>query len=359
MTERRVSFPNMGHYQIPSATLASALDAEIVMPPKTTRRTLELGSRHSPEFVCVPFKYNLGTYIEALEAGANLLGQAGGGCRFTYYGEVCTAILEDLGYEFETVRLTGSIAPMDVYRDFKRINPKLTMRRLHRQYKLALRQVHAIDRVEEAVRLGAGFETEDGAHERVLANMLAELSERSTIAAVAELEGDALATLAALPVERPENPLRVGIIGELYVLMEPYSNCFIEKALAKHGIEVHRFITLSGILHHFGGGNEQRYLAEMLGKADPYLRYHIGADGTESVGRAHELMTAGFDGVIHLKPFGCMPEVNAMSALQRLSREHTFPILFMSFDAQTSETGVQTRLEAFCDMLTMRRKWVA
>jgi benzoyl-CoA reductase/2-hydroxyglutaryl-CoA dehydratase subunit BcrC/BadD/HgdB len=50
-----------------------------------------------------------------------------------------------------------------------------------------------------------------------------------------------------------------------------------------------------------------------------------------------------------------MPEVSAMSALQRISRETSFPILFLSFDAQTSETGVLTRLEAFCDMLQLRK----
>jgi len=45
-----------------------------------------------------------------------------------------------------------------------------------------------------------------------------------------------------------------------------------------------------------------------------------------------------------------------MGVLQRVSRERSFPILFMSYDAQTSEAGVLTRLEAFCDVLTMRRQ---
>jgi benzoyl-CoA reductase/2-hydroxyglutaryl-CoA dehydratase subunit BcrC/BadD/HgdB len=54
-----------------------------------------------------------------------------------------------------------------------------------------------------------------------------------------------------------------------------------------------------------------------------------------------------------------MPEVSAMGALQRISREKGFPILFMSYDAQTSEAGVLTRLEAFCDVLSMRRKELA
>ena len=47
-----------------------------------------------------------------------------------------------------------------------------------------------------------------------------------------------------------------------------------------------------------------------------------------------------------------------MGALQRISREKGFPVLFMSYDAQTSEAGVLTRLEAFCDVLAMRRREV-
>jgi len=34
------------------------------------------------------------------------------------------------------------------------------------------------------------------------------------------------------------------------------------------------------------------------------------------------------------------------------------PILYFSFDSQTSETGVKTRLEAFNDMLVMKKKAV-
>jgi predicted nucleotide-binding protein (sugar kinase/HSP70/actin superfamily) len=349
----------MGNYGIAAATLAEALDCEVLMPPATTRRTLELGERNSPEFVCVPFKYNLGTFIEALELGANLIGQAGGGCRFAYYGEVAEAILSDMGYEFEMVRLTGAITPVSVYWDFKRHNPRLTVGRLVRQYRLAQRQVHAIDRVEEVVRRNSGFETKAGAHDAVFGEFVTALRTSRDTRSVVAAESEALAALRAIEVERPERPLRVGVVGELYVLMEPYSNYFIERELARAGIEVHRFVTLSGILGHNSRRGYGRYIEEMLSFAGPYLEYHVGADGTESVARAHTLMREGFDGVIHLKPFGCMPEVNAMAALQRMSRENTFPILFMSFDAQTSETGIRTRLEAFTDMLKMRREWNA
>jgi predicted nucleotide-binding protein (sugar kinase/HSP70/actin superfamily) len=351
----KVSFPHMGNYSIPVKTLAEHLECEIVVPPRMTRRTLELGARHSPEFVCIPFKYNLGNYIEALDAGANLLLQAGGGCRFGYYGEVQEAILRDLGYDFGMVRLIGGWKLRDHMRDFKQVNPRLNMLRALKAYQIALRQTQALDTVEDYMRRNAGFEVEDGAFEQVHEAFLGELDTARDKRTIAEIEQRYLGELAAIPTERPDDLLRIGIVGELYVLMEPFSNLFVEKELAKRGVEVHRFVTVSNMVAH-GGRRGSAHLDDLIERSGDYVRYHLGADGTESVSMTYQLMQQGFDGVLHLKPFGCMPEVNAMASLQRLSREHTFPVLFISYDAQTSETGLKTRLDAFCDMLRMSKQ---
>ena len=62
-----ISFPHLGNYYIVfNYFLSRALKCKVIIPPKSTRKTIELGSKYSPDFVCVPFKYNLGNYIEAL-----------------------------------------------------------------------------------------------------------------------------------------------------------------------------------------------------------------------------------------------------------------------------------------------------
>ena len=72
--ERVIAFPLMGNYYVPSSFLFSKIsDCEILKPPPITSKTIELGSKNSPDFVCTPFKYTLGTYIECLEMGANTL----------------------------------------------------------------------------------------------------------------------------------------------------------------------------------------------------------------------------------------------------------------------------------------------
>ena len=226
-----------------------------------------------------------------------------------------------------------------------------------RTYRLALRQTQAIDAVEDYARKNCGFECEPGAFDRAHADFLRDLARTEDNHAVDAVETHYMARVRGH--RRPSG--RATCCGwaswaNCTSSMEPFSNFFVEKELAKRGCEVHRFVTVSAMVGRAGKKRGDEHMAELLSLADPYLKYHVGADGTESVAMTHKLMRDGFDGVLHLKPFGCMPEVNAMAALQRLSREHTFPILFISYDAQASETGLQTRLDAFCDMLQMRKR---
>lgn len=350
--DRRVTFPHMGEYAVAFATLVELLGATAVTPPRITKRTLELGAKQSPEFVCVPFKYNMGNFMEALDAGANVVVQAGGGCRFGYYAEVQDQILHDLGYEFEFVSLAAGAAVRDYVRSLKRVNPGISTARVAYAFSVAYRQAKAIEAVEGFWRLNGGFERERGAMDRIVKRFLRELAGARTHRSLARVRDRALADLAAVPIDKPDRPLRVAVVGELYAVMEPESSHHLERRLVERGVEVHRWVTLSGLIEH--GLHYRRHQAEMIELGAPYVTHHLGADGTESVGRTLWAIRQGFDGVVHSKPFGCMPEVSALAALQRISREHTFPILAMSFDAQTAEAGVATRVEAFCDMLTMR-----
>jgi predicted nucleotide-binding protein (sugar kinase/HSP70/actin superfamily) len=116
------------------------------------------------------------------------------------------------------------------------------------------------------------------------------------------LRAEKEAELAALPFERPDDCLRIGVVGELYVLMEPFSNMNVERYLARRGVEVHRFCTVSAMVDHAIEGRAN--LKRMTEKTEPYVRWHIGAEGTESVFLTLELMEQGYDGIVHLKPFG-------------------------------------------------------
>lgn len=355
--KKTITFPHLGNYYIAIEFLIKhTLDMKILTPPPITKRTIELGSKYSPDFICVPFKYNLGNYIEALEQGSNLLVQAGGGCRFGYYGEIQEQILRDLGYDFEFINILNAdnMSPFSVYSNFKKLNSKLSFRKFTYYFALTLKIVEIIDALEDYIRKNIGFEVEEGSFQHLQKDFFNSIKTVKGFRDADKIYKKYKISFMNLKINKPENPIKVGIVGELYVTMEPFSNYFIEKELAKKGIQVTRFITATYL---FQKHKHKKQLIKSCGK---YLKYEIGGDGTDSVGNAKQLAEEGYDGVIHVKPFGCTPEVNAMPMLQNISNDYKVPVLFFSFDSQTSETGIKTRLEAFHDMLLMKRekqKW--
>ena len=105
--ERKIAFPRIARYNSAiKYIIENGLEQKCILQPEMTRRTLDLGSRYSPDSVCAPFKSSLGSMIEALDAGADTLVMTFGLCRLGYYGELQEQILRDLGYDFDFVNLS-------------------------------------------------------------------------------------------------------------------------------------------------------------------------------------------------------------------------------------------------------------
>jgi len=104
---KKVTFPRYGDYNcVLKYFFERGMNVQYILPPPLTRQTEELGAKYSPEFVCTPFKTQVGGMIEGLEAGADTLIMTHGFCRLGYFGELQTQILRDLGYEFEFINLS-------------------------------------------------------------------------------------------------------------------------------------------------------------------------------------------------------------------------------------------------------------
>lgn len=343
----------MGNYYVAFRPLAESFADQVVTPPPITKKTIEIGFKHSPDTVCIPFKYNLGNYIEALDRGANVLIQAGGGCRFGYYGEIQEVILRKLGYEFDFIKLSNDFSLTKLARKLQSYNPDASLFSIYHAMLMTYLRMRTLEKIETYVRSNIGFEVKPGSFDITFKMFLRDLAKTKTVLDIRQLEKTYGKKMEQLETNKPEQPIRVVMVGELYVLMEPFSNFFLEKELAKRNIEVHRHCTASSILHDF---LDARKLPQYVKKAHPYLTEQIGGHGTQSVAYVLEHAREGFDGAIHIKPFGCMPEVNAMPALYNISKDYQFPIIYFSFDSLTSETGIKTRIEAFHDMLLVKRQ---
>lgn len=353
MNDKIISFPHLGSYSTAIEFFLKHTTPYKIMPaPKITKKTIELGSKYSPDSVCIPFKYNLGNYIEALDNGATILMQAGGGCRYGYYAEVQEKILKDLGYDFKFYSLVESdhFTISHTFQVMKEINPHLSFFQFSYYGLLTLLMVFYMDKIDSLIRPRIGFETVSGSFKHLREEMLSTFSKTKGFFHLIKTYFKYKRKFLRLEINKPENPIKIGIIGELYTAMEPFATFFLEEELAKMNIEIKRFTNVTYLLLI-----KKWKTKRMLKKVKKYCTYTIGADGMDNIYRALWLIEEGYSGIIHTKPFGCTPEIGAIPIIDKVCRDYHMPIIYFSFDQETSDTGVKTRLEAFYDMLKSRK----
>ncbi len=351
--DKIIAFPQMDNYYIPAKYLFSKITrAKLLEPIIITKNTIELGNKNSPDFVCTPFKYTLGTFIESLESGANVLIQFGGGCRYGYYSELQEEILNDLGYSFEYINFIsrGHMEIKLIYNEIKKIEPRINIIKSLYYLLITIKMVNYMDKVDDYIRHNIGFEVNKGEFKKIKEEMLQSFGSAKSLYDLRKKYKKYFLKIRRVKVLKPQNCMRVGIIGELYTIMEPFANYYLEEELAKHNIEVTRFTNVTYLLF------QKKYkIKKYLEKAKKYIRYKMGADASDNIARTLEMCEKNYDGIIHIKSSFCTPEIGAMPIINKITNEYNVPIIFFSFDANTSETGIKTRLEAFYDMLEMRK----
>lgn len=354
----RISVPHMGNTYIAFKALFKRLDIDYIVPPKTSQRTLSLGVKYSPEGLCLPFKLTLGNLIEAAELGADtLIMPAGYGiCRLGYYAKIQEQVLADLGFRNAEIvevgvtehKLTGLLTTI------KRLANDAPWPRIIAAFRFGILKLYAMDRIEQLVQKVRPVEKVRGGANRLYADAIKAIDAADDARSLKLAEADYTARLNAVERDLAHQPLLVGVTGEFYVLLEPFSSFDVESELGKLGVEVRRRLFVSGWTR-FSWFNWFRVseAARIHQAAYPYLKRDIGGDGWESVGE--KVLHAGeYDGIIHLAPFTCMPEIIAQNIMP--TTKEKIPVLTILCDEQIAKTGVLTRLEAFVDLLERKRR---
>jgi len=354
----RIGVPHMGNLYIPLKALAQRLNMDFVVPPLTSQRTLSLGVRYSPEGMCIPFKLTLGNLIEAAELGADtMLMPAGSGiCRLGYYAKTQEQVLHSLGYDAEIVSVGVSQRKLlGLLEAIKRLSNNASWAKIISAFRFGLAKLNVLDSIERAVQKVRPVERVKGTANKLFAQAVRATEQADDYQALKRVQADYLEQLRLVERDESVEPMVVGIIGEFYVLLEPFSNLDVEKELGKLGVEVRRSIFTSewtkfSLFLNPLGVNEKDRLHKA---AMPYLKRDIGGEGWETVGEK-VLHAKDYDGLVHLAPFTCMPEIVAQNIMP--STKENIPVLTILCDEQLGKPGMLTRLEAFVDLLKHRRR---
>lgn len=302
----------------------------------------------------------MGNFIEALELGADTLIMGGGigPCRFGYYAQVQRDILKSLGYEFTMVVIEPPLGhAREVLATAKVLKGDHSWWTLARAAYLALVKLQACDEIHRASLKLRPRVRDRALLGRLYQRCLKDIDGAESPAQVRKVTRAGLAEMHSLP-QSGLNPPKVALVGEVYLLAEPAANLHIEEKLGNLGVEVVRHVWISewlkvNIILDFLR-LRRRESAEKIAK--PHLSCFVGGHGQHSVGETLKAAQEGLDGVIHVYPFTCTPEIVARGIMHKIAAQHGLPLVCFSMDEHSGEAGFQTRLEAFVDILAPREK---
>ena len=205
-----------------------------------------------------------------------------------------------------------------------------------------------MDRLEDYIRENVGYE--EGNLKEEFNNMLKSFSKAKTFTGLKYNYIKYKRKIKKIRINKPKDNIKIGIIGELYTLMEPFANNNIESILESFNVEVKRFTNVTYLLFE-KGRKSKKHLKKLKN-----VKYKMGADAMDNIYYTKYLIDNKYDGIIHIKSSFCTPEIGSMGIINKMCEENNMPVLFMSMDANTSSVGFETRLEAFYDMIEMRKR---
>ncbi len=137
--------------------------------------------------------------------------------------------------------------------------------------------------------------------------------------------------------------VRVALLGYPYAIFDPYISAGVYEKLNKLGVDIFTYEQLPAKqMRHYSRVLPQNffwYYSNQVCWAGLYLLEH----------------KQEVDGIIHVTAFGCGPDAMVDKTLELEAKHAGVPFLSLTIDEHTGEGGVQTRLEAFVDMLWARQ----
>lgn len=302
MSKTIVSFPRMGtEYTLQIKKSIESLGIKVMLPPQISNKTKEIGVKHSADMMCFPYKVTLGNIVEMIDSGVNtiLMYDSCGQCRLKQYYKLQELALKEMGYKFQIISI-----------NFKTIIP-----------------------------------------------VLKRLSGKSTLTVFLAVK-DMIKGIKKIDDRKYEwKELNIGICGEVFCCCESTVNYDIEKKLKGLGANPINTANLSEFIYESlkfrkWFKDEKR---EYKRRAMTYFNGKLGGHGIQNVYNVMYMIDKKIDGIIHLLPLTCMPDVTVETVINKLCRDAKVPLLRFHLDETDSEANMDTRVETFVELIRRRK----
>lgn len=367
-----------------AAMRANGVSAEAL--PMPDKQSLEIGRKYTSGKECYPAILTTGDIIKKTQSpdfnpdkSVFFMAVASGPCRFGQYNHMHRLVLDDVGLPHVP------IFTMDQRDDYMADTSSLgTSFR-----KLTWDGFVLVDFLQKLLLETRPYELHKGESDAVYKQSLRRAEHAIEYGYdLLQVAKDAAEALDKIAVDRSVQKPLIGLIGENYVRINEFANNYVERKVEELGGKVvntpfSEWIDYIAHVRREDCKREKNYNAfatelitevvqkykafkmsrpfrkssvkllkdssikKLISKGRSYINESYKGDPVLSMGRAVELVEAGFDGIIHVAPFHCMPGTAVSAVLEKFQRDHDgIACLKLTFDGQ-EESNSETRIEAF------------
>jgi len=345
----------VGDSAIATNAFARKIGIELITLPYPNKETISTGILYAPEFSCFPFKVLLGLLMYALDNGAEvfilLASKTVAACQLADFGMAQKYILEKTGKKFSIITLEG-INPGNVVKKFKPYNSEITLKKVTEGLLSAAQKLSLMEELETLYRQ-VYLSSKKKKAELFKNKWLRTIDKTDSIVDLFMLSKKMYNDFIKYPALDMKNILKIAVIGDIYTINEPFINNNIFERLCDLGVYSEKGISLNAFAGIKIGINPEDIM--LNNEVKKYLRHNVGAFSQDTIKSAINYAEKGYDGIIHIYPFSCMPEITVRNILPKVSSDFNIPILYLPIDEQTGDVGFTTRIEAFVDLINIRK----
>ena len=386
--KRIVMIPHMADhaFALAAAFAASGMPAEVL--PEPDEETLFWGRKYTSGKECFPAIVTTGDMVKFTKSPkfdrkkyAFFMGGSGGPCRFGQYNRLHRLILDELGLPQVPILVFDQTG--GYHKDMAALGRNF---RLH-----AWRGIAILDSMQKMLLEKRPYEVNEGetdaAYKEQLDLLIKNIGRDSDT--LKDFSRRAKGALKSVKADKNGGKPRIGIVGEIFVRSNRFANDSLIRRLEALGAQcgvppleewldyIDHQRKRRNRLHLEGGWRDwakqklteivQEKVAEpirrefdssiaafgrelptqaILDKGHTYLTPAVEGEAILSMGRVVEYAEHGYDGIVNILPFGCMPGTIVSLLLHQFRRDYGLPVLNVVVEG-TKDPGRDVRFEAF------------
>ncbi|MFP4083204.1 MAG: BadF/BadG/BcrA/BcrD ATPase family protein [Candidatus Aminicenantes bacterium] len=352
----------------------------------STPESLSLANRYIPEKTCLPARMTAGDYLRFLmNSGGDPQNiaffnhQADGACRQKVYSFLQELVFRRLGFEGIPVITPTPGGASGYIRKLELINggQKLTRIKVAGFFYRFWKSITANEAIRQLVLSRRPYEIQRGSMDKIYKAGLEEFCKTVVDGDINRGALDFLERIMKVPIDKNQDKVNIGIVGEGYVRTHEPSNQYSIRHLEELGAVV--VLPMSSSFLNYSMENAarssgrwylrcirsiQRYIehnmtrqvnphlvfpeagaGQIIDEAAKFMDPDAASEAVEGIGTASLFSRSGkIHGILNLIPAHCMAGSALQCYLERLHRESAIPVLTVPFDG-ICDRGFKTNLE--------------